>query len=99
MCIRDSYVTFEEIIRFRDWDFCQIQLNYMDANIQAGLKGLALARRLGVPVVVMEPVKGGSLTMLPEDIRRRLAAVCPCLLYTSTGQTGTLSLVLSEAVS
>ena len=53
------------------------RLNYMDANIQAGLKGLALARRLGVPVVVMEPVKGGSLTMLPEDIRRRLAAVCP----------------------
>ena len=73
----DVYDTFEEIIRFRDWDFCQIQLNYMDANIQAGLKGLALARRLGVPVVVMEPVKGGSLTMLPEDIRRRLAAVCP----------------------
>ena len=47
----------------------------MDANVQAGLKGLALARRLGVPVVVMEPVKGGPLTMLPEDIRRRLAAV------------------------
>ena len=43
----DVYDTFEEIIRFRDWDFCQIQLNYMDANIQAGLKGLALARRPG----------------------------------------------------
>ncbi len=64
----DSYEVFEEIITYRSWDFCQIQLNYMDADEQAGLKGYKLCEKLGVPLVVMEPVKGGSLAVLPEDI-------------------------------
>ncbi len=64
----DSYPVFEEIITYRDWDFCQIQLNYMDEEEQAGVKGYQLAEKLGVPVIVMEPVKGGSLASLPEDI-------------------------------
>ena len=48
-------------------EFCQIQLNYMDTEHQAGLRGYALAEALGIPVVVMEPVKGGSLAQLPDD--------------------------------
>lgn len=36
----DSYPVFEEILRYRAWDFCQIQLNYMDTEHQAGLRGL-----------------------------------------------------------
>lgn len=64
----DSYETFEEIIRYRKWDFCQIQYNYMDTAHQAGDRGYALAEELGVPMVIMEPVKGGSLAVLPEDI-------------------------------
>lgn len=39
----------------------------MDTEHQAGLRGYALAEALGVPVVVMEPVKGGSLAQLPDD--------------------------------
>ncbi len=57
----DSFSAFEEILRARSWDLCQIQLNYMDTEHQAGLRGYALAEALGIPVVVMEPVKGGSL--------------------------------------
>ena len=36
----DSYEVFEEVLSYRDWDFCQIQFNYMDTQEQAGLKGL-----------------------------------------------------------
>ncbi len=64
----DSYEVFEDILNERDWDFCQIQLNYMDAEEQAGLRGYALAAERGIPVVVMEPIKGGSLASFAEDI-------------------------------
>ncbi|MBP3543314.1 MAG: aldo/keto reductase [Lachnospiraceae bacterium] len=64
----DSYEVFEEILTYRAWDFCQIQYNYMDTEHQAGDKGYALAEKLGVPMVIMEPIKGGSLAVLPDDI-------------------------------
>ena len=49
---------FEDAARDRDWDFCQIQYNYMDTEEQAGIKGYALAEELGIPMVIMEPRKG-----------------------------------------
>ena len=64
----DDYEVFETIITAKKWDFCQIQLNYMDTEEQAGMKGYELAEKLGVPVVVMEPIKGGSLANLPSSI-------------------------------
>lgn len=67
----DNYETFEKIINYRDWDFCQIQLNYMDAKDvggQVGMKGYELTEKKQVPLVIMEPVKGGSLAIFPEDI-------------------------------
>ena len=73
----DDYAVFEEILRCRPWDFCQIQLNYMDTEHQAGLRGLELARSMSVPVVVMEPVKGGSLAQLPEEAFQPLAQADP----------------------
>ena len=73
----DSYEVFEEILSYRDWDFCQIQLNYMDAEEQAGLKGYALAEKKGVPMVVMEPVKGGSLAAFAPDISEKFHAHDP----------------------
>ncbi len=73
----DSYEVFEEIMHYRKWDFCQLQINYMDKDLQAGLKGLELCEQLGVPVVVMEPVKGGQLACLPEDVRKPFAALAP----------------------
>ncbi len=73
----DGYDAFETILNYREWDFCQIQLNYMDAEEQAGLKGYKLAEQKGVPLVVMEPVKGGSLAAFAEDITGRFRALDP----------------------
>ncbi len=70
----DSYEAFEEIINAREWEFCQIQLNYMDVEEQAGLKGYELAASKNVPVIVMEPVKGGSLAAFAEDIMEKFRA-------------------------
>lgn len=63
----DGYEVFEEILTAYPWDFCQIQLNYMDKDTQATLKGVELANKLGIPMIIMEPIKGGSLANLPYD--------------------------------
>ena len=64
----DGYEAFEHILNYRDWDFCQIQLNYMDTEEQAGLKGYELTEKKNVPLIIMEPIKGGSLAAFAEDI-------------------------------
>jgi uncharacterized protein len=64
----DEFPVFEEIIRYHNWDFCQIQLNYIDTEIQAGMKGVHLAEELGIPLVIMEPIKGGTLARLSDDM-------------------------------
>ena len=66
----DSYEVFEKIINYKDWDFCQIQFNYMDTEEQAGLKGLKLCEEKGIPNIIMEPLKGGSLTKYPEEVEK-----------------------------
>lgn len=73
----DEYSTFEEIINYKDWDFCQIQLNYMDTDEQAGMKGYKLAEEKNVPLVIMEPVKGGLLANLPEDVTGEFKKINP----------------------
>lgn len=73
----DSYEVFEEVLNYRDWDFCQIQLNYMDANEQAGLKGYELTVKKNIPLIVMEPVKGGSLAVFSDDIADKFHAYSP----------------------
>lgn len=73
----DDYDTFEKILCYRDWDFCQIQLNYMDVNEQAGLKGYRLTEEKNVPLVIMEPVKGGSLAAFADDITGMFGSLDP----------------------
>ncbi len=73
----DSYEAFEEILCYRDWDFCQIQLNYMDTETQAGFRGYRLTEERNVPLIIMEPVKGGSLAAFAEDITGKFRALDP----------------------
>ena len=73
----DDYEVFEEIIQAYPWDFCQIQYNYVDREEQAGDKGYALAEKLGIPLIIMEPIKGGSLAVLPNDLADKLKQHAP----------------------
>lgn len=93
--------TFMELIDAYDWDFCQIQYNYIDENTQAGRRGLEHAQSKGIPVVIMEPLRGGRLVnLLPEKAVQRFKSADPSRspaewglrwLYDQSGVTVVLS--------
>ena len=65
---------FLKVLNDYDWDICQIQYNYLDEVTQAGRDGLKAAYEKGIPVVIMEPLRGGKLVnMLPEEAKLAMA--------------------------
>ena len=73
-----SQGAFMTMLDAYDWDFCQIQYNYMDENYQAGRDGLVKAHQKGLPVMIMEPLLGGKLaTGLPVKAQRLFQELDP----------------------
>ena len=75
----DNAAGFEAILRDQPWDFCQLQYNYLDRDDRAeeisGDRGYQLTEECGVPLIIMEPIKGGTLATLPADAAAPLRAL------------------------
>lgn len=76
----DSAEVLERLLEEHpNMDFVQLQINYADweSDIIESRKCYEVARAHGLPVVVMEPVKGGSLVQLPPQVEEILRAQDP----------------------
>jgi hypothetical protein len=70
----DDYPIFKKMLDCYPWDFCQIQFNYVDKDIQQGLEGYRDLVNRNIPIIVMEPLKGGSLAHFNETIEKQFKA-------------------------
>ena len=69
----DDLKTFKKIVDgYDNWDFCQIQYNYMDINYQAGKSGMNYAYQKGISIIIMEPLRGGQLSKKPPAVIEKI---------------------------
>ena len=73
----DSPEVLRQIVEYGEWDFAQIKLNYLDWELQDAKSQYEILTEHGIPVVVMEPVRGGALASLCEESDRILKEARP----------------------
>ena len=73
----DNYDALEYLLGLNDWDFGQLQINYLDWEMQNAENLYKLMEQKGVPTIVMEPVRGGVLANLGSEAAAHLAQVHP----------------------
>ena len=80
LSFHDKAALLEEILtKHPEMEYVQLQINYVDwedDNIQAR-KCYEVATKFGKPVIVMEPVKGGSLATVPEQVEKMFKNYAP----------------------
>lgn len=73
----DDFDMFKWICDYWEhWDFCQIHLNYIDEEYQAGLRGLEYAKEKGMAVNIMEPLRSGYLANVPKSTQIVFDEIC-----------------------
>ena len=77
-----AHATYENIVRFLDaygegMEFGQLQINWLDWTFQDGERKYNLLKEHGIPVWIMEPVRGGKLASLKPEYEARLKALRP----------------------
>ncbi len=75
----DKPEVLEEILAYKDWDFCQLQINYLDWELYQSKEMYELANKYNVPIIVMEPIRGGSLSNPHDDVKNIFRKVRPDL--------------------
>ncbi len=77
--IHGSYEILERFLEaYGDkMEFCQIQLNYIDWSFQNAKAKVELLNKRKIPVWVMEPLRGGKLAKLSEDVEEKLTGMRP----------------------
>ena len=63
----DTPELLKEIVKTHEWDFVQLQINYLDWELYRSREQYEIAAKAGIPVIVMEPLRGGALAELSPD--------------------------------
>jgi predicted aldo/keto reductase-like oxidoreductase len=64
-----SFPGFDEVLSYYSWDMCQIQQNFLDTENEATVEGIRRAGKKGCALVIMEPLRGGSLATPPPAVQ------------------------------
>src|SRR5699024_459710 len=68
--MHDTIDLLNELLALHDWDFVQIQYNYLDTEGEPGTKGYEELVKRNIPITIMEPLKGGVLVNIPENLTK-----------------------------